>query len=629
MGRATQYCALVVLLGSSLLFAQRPPSPQTSRPPAPAQETSYGNPLSIRFRFISSQPLQNAVTVELYASSGLLVRRATVSEKSRIVTFGIPWAGRYELRVTGEDIESLTHPFTILANEPEHTETVALTMAKRATAQSRIEWSEFADPRVPAKARRELEKGNAAAGREKWGEARARYQAAIEKYGGYAEAYFRLGVVSLHLEQNRQASDAFERALQLRPESTSAAIQLARVNALGKRYKVAEELLQKVVSEHPHNTEALFRLADAQRQLQRNSEAIASARKAHTLPHRGFEVVHLVAGMALESEAKPKEAAEEYRTFLSEAPDSPLAPEARRALDSLQQTNQGQQSASLAAAVERELTSAQPMAAVAAPVQAWAPMHVDSAMPPVVNLACPSAEVLERAGVRVQSLVNDLQQFTANEQIEHSEMQGADWRQEQTKSFEYAAEIQRRPSGALAVQEYRNGMTNILSGSVKLLTTGMAAFALIFHPNYVGNFQMKCEGQTRVQGQPAWQVYFAQRPDISSNFRAYWVAGKHYPIKLKGRAWISAETYDVLRLETDLAEPIKDVLQREHIVVNYRSVEFPKNHERLRLPETAEIYMEFRGRRYRDRHSFSNYQLFSVDTTQKTKLPANAEVAED
>jgi hypothetical protein len=77
-----------------------------------------------------------------------------------------------------------------------------------------------------------------------------------------------------------------------------------------------------------------------------------------------------------------------------------------------------------------------------------------------------------------------------------------------------------------------------------------------------------------------------------------------------------------VRIETDLVAPIREIdLQLEHLVISYAPAEFPANHLRLWLPESASLYIAYRGHRYELDHSFSRFQLFSVDTTEAIKEP--------
>jgi hypothetical protein len=78
----------------------------------------------------------------------------------------------------------------------------------------------------------------------------------------------------------------------------------------------------------------------------------------------------------------------------------------------------------------------------------------------------------------------------------------------------------------------------------------------------------------------------------------------------------------VLRLETDLVAAIQPIqLQLEHLEITYAPVEFRKKKLTLWLPETATLYIGYRGRRYQRVHTFSRFQLFSVDTGQSVKEP--------
>jgi hypothetical protein len=58
-------------------------------------------------------------------------------------------------------------------------------------------------------------------------------------------------------------------------------------------------------------------------------------------------------------------------------------------------------------------------------------------------------------------------------------------------------------------------------------------------------------------------------------------------------------------------------------------VKFHNGQVNLWLPQSAEIYYDWRGRRIHRRHSFSNYLLFGVDDRQKISAPKVQDVATD
>lgn len=219
-----------------------------------------------------------------------------------------------------------------------------------------------------------------------------------------------------------------------------------------------------------------------------------------------------------------------------------------------------------------------------------------------------------------------MQKFSARETLEYAEIAPNGLPQStHTTVFTYVADIREVRPGQLLVDEYRNDSLGAQTFPSCLATTGTAAFALIFHPYYVKDFNVTCEGLGQVDGRPAWQVHFVQRTDRINNFRGYRVANNYYPVQLKGRAWISQDSHQVLRLETDLLHPIPEIkLMREHVVIDYGPVRFPRRDVSLWLPQSATIHMDYRKHRYVHRHSFTDYQLFWVETEQATRVPAAA-----
>jgi hypothetical protein len=147
---------------------------------------------------------------------------------------------------------------------------------------------------------------------------------------------------------------------------------------------------------------------------------------------------------------------------------------------------------------------------------------------------------------------------------------------------------------------------------------------LIFHPYNAGNFEMTCEGLTRWNGGLAWQVHFRQRPEKPNTIRAYRLGadGPSYPVALKGRAWILADSFQVARLETDLVAPMPQIrLVADHTAIEYGPVKFRNRNVEMWLPQSAEVFYDWRGRRIHRRHTFSNYLLFAVDDKQRISAP--------
>jgi hypothetical protein len=255
------------------------------------------------------------------------------------------------------------------------------------------------------------------------------------------------------------------------------------------------------------------------------------------------------------------------------------------------------------------------------------PPDIDAVVPPVTQgAACALPDVLAGAGRRIQELVRNLDRFTATEFVEHQSVSGAGrLGRAQNRKFDYVVSIGPGRGGYLSVQEYRGRAPQPQQFPDQVATEGTPSLVLVFHPLYARDFDMKCEGLGAWQGQPAWQVRFEQRRDRQNRLSNVVVGGRMYSIRLRGRAWILDGSYQVARLETDLADTIPAIKMRlEHMTVEYRPVEFPGRQIELWLPSSAELYLDFSGRRFYRRHRFTEFTLFSVDVQQKFLEPSGA-----
>jgi hypothetical protein len=175
------------------------------------------------------------------------------------------------------------------------------------------------------------------------------------------------------------------------------------------------------------------------------------------------------------------------------------------------------------------------------------------------------------------------------------------------------------------VQEYRNGSGGLADFPQNIASLGLPTLVLVFDPAFRGDYDVSCEGLSRWRGNLAWQVHFRQKPEKPARLRGYRVNNRFFPVPLRGRAWIATDTFQVVSLETDVVAPLPEIrLKLEHTSIEYAPVQFRKNAQVLWLPQSAEIFFDFRGRRMHRRHHFTDYRLFSVDETQKISDPKAA-----
>jgi hypothetical protein len=122
-------------------------------------------------------------------------------------------------------------------------------------------------------------------------------------------------------------------------------------------------------------------------------------------------------------------------------------------------------------------------------------------------------------------------------------------------------------------------------------------------------------------------MYFRQRPDKPNTIRTYQTGaeGQAYAVALKGCAWIAADSFQIVRLETDLIDPLSQIrLVADHAAIEYGPVHFRARNLDMWLPQNAEVHYDWRGRRGHRRHSFRSYLLFAVDHKQQISAPKAA-----
>jgi hypothetical protein len=257
------------------------------------------------------------------------------------------------------------------------------------------------------------------------------------------------------------------------------------------------------------------------------------------------------------------------------------------------------------------------------PAAEWAPKDVDEVPPAVFSgEACSQEDVVGRVGQSVVNLIANLGDVNGAETITHTFV-GRDGRLGRSESaqFEYMFAYRRPREGVIWVEELRDGKhRKPMLGGVG--TSGFAAIALVFHPYYAGDFEMKCEGQGSWKGDPVWYVYFRQRDDKAPRMRSYTTSRGSAGLRFKGRAWIAANSFQILRIETDLIAPLLELgFEREHMVIEYAPVKFKSRNQVFWLPTSVDIYAHERGKRWHRNHSLADYVHFAVDTKQKIKDP--------
>ena len=438
---------------------------------------------------------------------------------------------------------------------------------------------------------------------------------------------FLLGYLYFQKNDYAQAGTYLGTAASLGSHSAQTLILLGRTKLAVKNYPEAQSALEQAILVDSEEWQAHDLLANTYLHEKEFNKALNEAQVAVAKSARygknASGAAQLTLGQALIGLGQKSEGIQALRVFLKNSPPANMIDPVLSLITRVEQSDQ-QPAAS---------TSLEPLMAVPKPVlsmQTWRPPDIDDIKPTLEpGATCSCAEVLSKAGQRVQELVQDITRFTADENLFHQSLDGVGLSNHaETRKYNYAAAISEKP-GSVLIEDYSEDRVPQAGYPDGIGSTGFVMLALVLHPEMQGDFDFDCEGQGKWAGKLAWLVHFRQRPDHPNRMQDYNLAGEIYRIDLKGRAWISADTSQIVHIEADIVKPMHEIqLLSEHQVVEYGPVPFAKKSTMLWLPKNVEIYFEFRKRHYYRHYTFDHYLLFDVDASEKVKLPPDTTLSE-
>jgi tetratricopeptide (TPR) repeat protein len=619
------------------------PSSSPSTPPAPlvpaSAAPSSDNPtpaaagkagLSILVRAANGANVDTLAVVTLFDASGQTLTSKTTADSlasfvplrngSYIIDVDAPGfaKSRMDAKVTTEDGEQLL----IITLKPD--------------TGSGVTYALTSNVQLAPKPQKEFTKGLDAYRGGKLDEAIKHLEVAQHMVPKEAEIPAMLGMVYEKKGEMPTARKYWEQSIQLDPKHLSALLPYGDSLLRQKDLVGARNYLEMAVEAGPTSWRAHALLAAVLMQQKSYAEAVSHAERAVDLGKGDANSARLTLGQSLAYQNQNKQAITALEAYIAGNPSPTMAEAARNMITRLQNSAAGATD-SAAAVVDLSTGSATGDTADIPLTEAalhWLPPDVDSAVPAVEpGVTCSLDDVLKKTSARVQELPAVVDRYTATEVLHHEDVNNAGFAEGVADiSFNYLASVRdiknEKYGEALDVQEYRNGSTGTEMFPNHEGSVGLPSIVLIFHPLLISDFEMKCEGLSRARGGFAWQVYFRQRGDKESRIRRYRIAGHVYPIALKGRAWIDANTFEIVRLETDLREAHPELkLNAEHLIMDYGPVRFKSRNEQLWLPVSAEYYAIRRGKRFHRRHTFTNYILFSVEDKQKISEPPKEKAA--
>jgi len=486
---------------------------------------------------------------------------------------------------------------------------------------------DLTDREVPSKTRKELKRAISALKSHYLPDAEKHLNKAYQSFPNSSNINFLLGYLFFEKRDYAQAEKYLASSSTLNPHNGQALTLLGRTAMERQNYPAARSVLEQAVLSDPENWLPHDLLADTYLHEKNYENAKVEANKAVTIGQAAASPAQLVLGQALLNLGEFHDGVQALKVFLEQSPHNPVAGQVRDLVTRFQNVPTTAKLAEADPEAKDRLTGVNALDAVAAPrlaVTAWQPPGIDEVKLSLAQgVECPAGQVIYESGNRVEELVGDVTRVAAIEDLTHQTLdEVGSVIDTENRKYDYVASIVETKPGVLDVDEFRTSVTRFNDYPGGIAITGFFSLALVFHPRVRDNFELHCEGLGDRNGQAAWLIRFQQRDDRPNVTQAYSIGGQIYPVKLKGRAWISPDKFQILRIEAEMVRPIPEILLlSEHQIVDYGPVPFPRKQISLWLPSSVEIYFDFRKRRYHRRHSFDHYMLYSVDSTEKRKEP--------
>jgi tetratricopeptide (TPR) repeat protein len=441
--------------------------------------------------------------------------------------------------------------------------------------------------------------------------ASTRVKSALKRAPDNPDVHFIAGYYDERVNDPKGAKAEYEKAVALYPNHFAAQLSLGNLLMDQDDYAGSIPHLEKAIAVGPNSWRAHWLLAEAYLNRDRDYEkARFHATRALELGKDKALEAQITLALADAIAGDIPAARERLEKFAADYPKDPRTARAKESLAMLDRAQVGP--------VHMHGTVDPTLAEDISPSQMpGLPSGIDEAIPPVNNEAtCSLPQVMTGAALRALEFTSNIQNFSAKEVVMHEILNGKGVTvQSGQKTFDYLAALEFPRPDIIVVDEMRNGDFAVTGFPGSVAFEGIPGFALIFHPIYAKDFNFKCEGLGSWKGFPAWQIRFEQRADMPARIQGWSDNGVNYPVMIKGRAWLAADSYHIVHIETDLAQPLKEVkLEYEHVSISYQAVPYPKKKAVMWLPSDAEVYTKLKGHYSRQEHDFSNFQLFSTNT---------------
>ena len=233
--------------------------------------------------------------------------------------------------------------------------------------------------------------------------------------------------------------------------------------------------------------------------------------------------------------------------------------------------------------------------------------------------------ILKKVGDGVAKFFSSFPDTISTEHVVQAVLKGNNKpSRESSRTFKYLL-IARPEAQGVGLEEYRTDIHSSHSdvSTVEksfMLTQGFASISVHLHPAYQSGSDFRLLGTQEMGGQKVEVVGFAQNPARAQIYGTFTTFGATKVVLIQGIFWADSSSGHILRMRTGLLKPLPEVqLTAETTEIEYRPVTFKSVKRAYWLPHEVAVNVIWKGRKLRNDHTYSEFQLFNVRTHESRK----------
>ncbi len=227
--------------------------------------------------------------------------------------------------------------------------------------------------------------------------------------------------------------------------------------------------------------------------------------------------------------------------------------------------------------------------------------------------------ILEKTGETVDSFFHNTVDLVAHEEITEENLGLTLFgpvRAKRHVRYDYLI-LHRRDGNVLTLREYRTDLNGNRVEQPGLdegfsVTSGFALISSHFASGSLSNSTFRYLGDEVLGRQDTHVVAFAEQPGRTKTRDTVTWPGGSIPVLVQGIAWVDKNSFQMIRIRTDLLAPDTDIALTQQTTVTFGSTNIPGIETSLWLPREVLVLTKFASQSYRNRHRYTGYERFRV-----------------